>query len=104
MKDATAPIPAVKKAKRGRVVAAANRPPKSFVIGAGVTVCLLLAALGILWAGGVFKVKTADGILVVQVNEPNAEVFVDGDRMTVSWDDGGTKAEITSSRVRGRWR
>ena len=93
MKDATAPIPAVKKAKRGRVVAAANRPPK-WLIGAGVTVCLLLAALGILWAGGVFKVKTADGILVVQVNEPNAEVFVDGDRMTVSWNDGGTKAEI----------
>jgi hypothetical protein len=30
----------------------------------------------------------------VQVNEPNAEVYVDGDRMTVSWNDGGTKAEI----------
>ncbi len=55
---------------------------------------MLLLGLVVLWAGGVFKVKTADGILVVQVNEPNAEVFVDGDRMTVSWNDGGTKAEI----------
>ena len=93
LEEATPPKPALKKAKRGRVVAVANRPPK-WAIVAGATACLLLAGLAALWASGVFKVKTADGILVVQVNEPNAEVFVDGDRMTVSWNDGGTKAEI----------
>ena len=67
---------------------------KKWPIVAGSAAGLLLAGLAVLWAAGVFKMKTADGILVVQVNEPNAEVFVDGDRMTVSWNDGGTKAEI----------
>ena len=37
---------------------------------AGVAACLLLAGLLVLWAAGVFKVKTKDGIIVVQVNEP----------------------------------
>ena len=123
LEAASPPTPASKKAKSGQVVAdrpplaqavgvnraapsiaparldtpgplAALLRRKKWPIIAGVAVCLLLAALGVLWASGVFKLKTADGILVVQVNEPNAEVFVDGDRMTVSWNDGGTKAEI----------
>jgi sulfatase modifying factor 1 len=59
----------------------------------GAAALMLMGLIGV-WAVGVFRVKTADGILVVQVNEPNAEVFVDGDRMTVSWNEGGTKAEI----------
>ena len=68
--------------------------PRKVWIGGARPCPLGLLGLVVLWAGGVFKVRTADGILVVQVNEPNAEVFVDGDRMTVSWNDGGTKAEI----------
>jgi hypothetical protein len=63
------------------------------VAGATVAALMLMGWIG-LWAAGVIKVKTADGILVVQVNEPNAEVFVDGDRVTVTWSDGGKKAEI----------
>jgi hypothetical protein len=47
-----------------------------------------------LLAGGVFKVKTKDGILVVEVNEPNSEVYVDGERVTLSWDSSGKKAEL----------
>ncbi len=64
-----------------------------WMIGGGVGVALL-AGLIVLGAASVFKVKTADGVLVVQVNEPNPEVYVDGERVTVSWDDGGKKAEI----------
>ena len=49
---------------------------------AGVGV-LLLALLG-MWTSGVFKVKTPDGILIVEVSEPNPEVFIDGEKATVS--------------------
>jgi predicted Zn finger-like uncharacterized protein len=87
------PLAVVKKVKRSPVLK--TLPPwKQWPILAGAGVGLLLAGLLVLWAVGVFKVKTPDGILVVQVNEPNAEVYVDGARMTVSWNDGGTKAEI----------
>ena len=93
LEDAARPTPASQKAKRGQT-ATVRLPRSKWPIIAGAAVCLLLAGLAVLWAGGVFKVKTADGILVVQVNEPNAEVFVDGDRVTVTWSDGGKKAEI----------
>jgi hypothetical protein len=43
-----------------------------------------LVALAGLWAGGVFRVKTTDGTIVVQVNEPDADVFIDGERITVT--------------------
>lgn len=58
------------------------------VAGIG-TIALLAFAASI-----IFKVKTQDGILVVEVNEPNAEVYIDGDLVKVSWDKGGKIAEI----------
>ncbi len=68
---------------------------KRGLIGTGAAVVVLaLAGLIGLWAAGVFRVKTADGVLVVHVNEPNADVYVDGDRMTVSWAEGGKNAVI----------
>jgi formylglycine-generating enzyme required for sulfatase activity len=67
---------------------------KWLMAAGGAAAALMLMGLIGLSAVGVFRVKTADGILVVEVNEPNAEVFVDGDRMAVSWNEGGTKAEI----------
>jgi hypothetical protein len=67
---------------------------KKWLIGAGVGACVLLLVLVGLWAGGVFKVKTKEGMLVVEVNEPGAEVFVDGDKVTVTWGKGGKTAEI----------
>src|SRR5207237_1223987 len=49
---------------------------------AGVGVAAVLMGLACLWAAGVFRVKTADGsVLVVEVNEPNPDVFVDGDKV-----------------------
>jgi WD40 repeat protein/serine/threonine protein kinase len=66
--------------------------PQSSVLIAVVGV--LLAAFLALWASGVFRVKTKEGILVLEVNEPNADVFVDGEKVTVTWADGGKKAEV----------
>jgi formylglycine-generating enzyme required for sulfatase activity len=67
-----------------------------WLIGVGLGLGVLLLVLLGMWVSGVFtaKVKTADGILIVEVNEPNAEVLVDGETVTVSWHDGGKKAEI----------
>jgi tRNA A-37 threonylcarbamoyl transferase component Bud32 len=68
---------------------------RKWLAGAGVAaaVLLLLGLVG-LWLGGVFTVKTPNGLLVVEVNEPNPDVYIDGEKMTVSW-AGGKKAEIT---------
>jgi serine/threonine protein kinase len=72
--------------------------PKKWLIGGGISVSVLLLALLGMWAGGMFEgkvqVKTKDGILVIEVNEPNPEVLVDGETATVSWHNGGKKAEI----------
>jgi formylglycine-generating enzyme required for sulfatase activity len=37
---------------------------------------------------------TPQGTLVIEVNEPGAEVYVDGERVAVAWAAGGTRAEI----------
>ncbi len=80
------------KPRRGRKRARRRRVPAwAWLIGAGIAVVLLLVVLG---AVIVFRVKTPDGVYVVEVDEPNADVYVDGDRMTVSWQDGGKRAEI----------
>ena len=56
---------------------------------------MTIAIGGVLWAAGVFRVRTADGTLVVEVNEPNPDVYVDGEKVTVAWQNGGVKAEVT---------
>jgi serine/threonine protein kinase/formylglycine-generating enzyme required for sulfatase activity len=66
---------------------------RKWLIGGGIATAVLLLGLLGLWAG-VFRVKTPEGTLVVKVNVPNADVYVDGQKMTVSWDQGGKKAEI----------
>jgi len=83
---------AKKESKRAVRSHPANK--KRMLIAAGVLVGILFTGLIGLWAAGVFKVRTKEGTLVVEVNEPNAEVFVDGERVTVTWGDCGKKAEI----------
>ncbi len=97
--DAPAAAPVPKKAKRERKEAkpapAAWWKRPAILGGAGAGVAVLLG-LVILWGAGLFRVKTADGsILIVEVNEANTDVFVDGDKVTVTWDKGGKKAEIS---------
>jgi formylglycine-generating enzyme required for sulfatase activity/serine/threonine protein kinase len=63
------------------------------VLAGGVAVLLLAGAVG-LWVGGVFRPKTGEGILLLEVNEPNPDVFVDGDKVSVTWDEGGKTARV----------
>ncbi len=63
---------------------------RAAVIGGAV----LLAGLVGLWAAGVFTVRTKAGVLVVKVNEPHPDVYVDGEAMSVTWDKGGKTAVI----------
>ena len=55
---------------------------------AGVAVVVLALILGGLAASGAFKVKTKDGIIVLENLPPDAEVTVDGGRVTLQTIDG----------------
>ncbi|MBS0260613.1 MAG: DUF1080 domain-containing protein [Planctomycetes bacterium] len=46
---------------------------------------VLLAGLGFGLSQIVTRVKTRHGILALEVNEPDVDVFVDGEKVTVSW-------------------
>jgi hypothetical protein len=67
---------------------------RKWLIGGAVALGVLLIGLVALGAGGVFRLKTPNGTLVVEVNVPNPDVYVDDEKMTVSWDEGGKRAEI----------
>jgi serine/threonine protein kinase/formylglycine-generating enzyme required for sulfatase activity len=60
-----------------------------------VAVSVLLLGLVTAWASGVFSVKTKDGVIVLQGLPDKAEVFVDGEKVNVTWPGGGSPAEIT---------
>jgi hypothetical protein len=66
------------------------------VAGLGSTLFVVLTAW-LFWmlSGVIFKVKTPEGTLVVEVNESNPEIFLDGRKVTVTWGENGKKAEIT---------
>jgi hypothetical protein len=90
----TAPVVAPKKSKKDEPRAESAqiawwKRPK-VLAGAGVGALALILLL----AGVVFKVSTKDGVLVVEVNEPNADVFIGGGKVAVTWADGGKHAEM----------
>ncbi len=71
------------------------RGGKRWGLLAGVGAALLALGVGAwLLAGVVLTVKTKDGILEIVTDEPNLDVFVDGEKVTVTWGEGGKKAEI----------
>ena len=92
-KEAPAPAPASKNAQWRQVAAAAYRRQKWPLI-AGVAACLLLAGLAVLWAAGVFRVKTQDGTIVVENLPTDAEVFVDGEKVALKLTDDDKPIEI----------
>jgi hypothetical protein len=53
----------------------------------------VLVLLGLL-TGVIIKIKTANGVLVLEDLSKDAEVFVDGEKVTVTWGPDGKKAEI----------
>ena len=50
---------------------------------AGIAAGVLFLGL-LLWVA-IFRVRTKEGILVVEVNEPNPDVFLDDNKFTVTW-------------------
>jgi serine/threonine protein kinase len=60
-----------------------------------VAVGAVLFGLVTAWASGVFSVKTDDGVIVLQDLPEEAEVLVDGAKVTVQLPDGDGPAEIT---------
>lgn len=60
---------------------------------AGVGAALALAVGG-LWAGGVFAPKARGAVVALDVSQPDAEVFVDGEPRTITWAVDRRRAEI----------
>jgi len=71
-----------------------RRPPW---VWPSVAAAVLVTGLTAAWLAGVFKVKTADGVIVMENLPDDAEVFVDGARVQVRWPGGGGPAEVESS-------
>jgi formylglycine-generating enzyme required for sulfatase activity len=94
MRQDSGAIIQVKRPEMKRAPAAAKKGHK-WVLGLSLAIVgVLLAGLVGLWAAGVFRVRTPEGVLVIQVNEPYADVFVDGAKVTVHWDKSAKQAEI----------
>jgi hypothetical protein len=55
---------------------------------------LLLAVLFAFWVSAMFHVRTTDATLVIEVNEPEPEVYVDGEKTTVTWTKDGKSATL----------
>ena len=68
-----------------------RRPPWMWP---SVAVGVLMFGLFAAWMGGVFKVKTPDGVIVLENVPKDAEVFVDGTKITLSWPGSGKPLEI----------
>lgn len=60
----------------------------------GATAGMLFIAILALWAGGVFKLKTPHGSIVIEGLPTDAEVTVDGEQVAVKWGDGGKSAQV----------
>jgi formylglycine-generating enzyme required for sulfatase activity/DNA-binding beta-propeller fold protein YncE len=57
-------------------------------------VAVLIVGLLAAWMGGLFKVKTPDGVIVLENVPKDAEILVDGDKVNVTWPGLGKPLEI----------
>ena len=69
-------------------------PRKRLPILIGVVVLLPCVVLASLWAAGVLRVRTSQGTIVLENVPANAEVLVDGNKVTVKLSDDGKRIEI----------
>ncbi len=67
---------------------------KKWPRAAGVAAGLVLAGLVLLWAGGVFRLQTRDGTIVLAGLPPGAEVSVEGETARVRLDPQGQWLEV----------
>ena len=94
--DRTRPAAASELSRRGRrawsttVAKLRGLGPRGWCVAAGV----LLLGLVFAWAAVVLKIRTKDGVIVLEELPKDAEVFVDRERITVTWPGGGKPAEI----------
>ena len=63
---------------------------KWILIAAGFFTFLVLAILAI----GVLRIRTPNGTVVIENLPEDAEVFVDGNKVELSWDDGKAKVDV----------
>ncbi|MBP3954462.1 protein kinase [Gemmata sp. G18] len=92
----TLPVPSVAEepdpgTAEAHALKSARRTP--WVLWAAIVAGGLCAGTVGAWGAGLFKVKTADGTIVLENLPDGADVFVDGERVTVTWGDG-QKAEV----------
>jgi serine/threonine protein kinase len=83
---------ALKKAPARRARPATGKGSKKWSIAAGLGVAVLLLVFAGLWAGGVLRVKTQDGTIVLDNLPPEADVTVDDEKVTLKTMDGNTYA------------
>jgi serine/threonine protein kinase len=69
-------------------------PKRALLIAGACAAGLLLLAGAAVALALVLRLRGGDGTLVVEVNEPGADVLVDGEKVTVSWQEGGKRAEV----------
>ena len=104
----TGQVVATKKAPKGQPQQTPLATKKWLIAGAaaGVALLLFIAVLGVvgLWAGGVFKGKPKDGTIVLENMPPDAEVFVDGEKVALkAGADGKTfEVHVDASRKKHR--
>jgi len=72
-------------------VAPRGRPPW---VWSSVVVGVLMLGFFATWLGGVFKVKTSDGVIVLENVPKDSEILVDGDKVNVTWPGLGKPLEI----------
>ncbi len=96
LEDAAPAKPALEKPKKGQDLTA-RLPRRKWPIIAGAAVCLLLAGVVILWAAGAFRLKTRDGTIVLENLPTDAEVFVDGAKVSLQLKGDDRPIEIQAA-------
>ena len=91
--------PAAPEQAKPNAVAPAKLPPVSptgrpLWMWTSVVVGVLMLGLIAAWLGGVFKVKTPDGVIVLENVPKDSEILVDGNTITLAWPGAGKPLEI----------
>ncbi len=106
--DAAPVTAAVSKARKGQLRPVGLLATKRQLLVAGALgiaslIFLVVAGLVGLWASGVLKVQTKDGVIVLENLPPDAEVTVDGEKVTVKSADGKTfEVRVDASKKKHR--
>jgi uncharacterized protein YkwD/tRNA A-37 threonylcarbamoyl transferase component Bud32 len=96
---AKGPPPITPPAVEGRSPTA-RKPSRNRLVALAILGLLLIGMLGLsagalwMWSAGMFEAAPTEGTLVVEANEPNPDVYVDGEKAAAAWTEGGRKTEV----------